>query len=201
MTVCKETGKLIEAGFDGRRLAAARPPPGPEEAHDEAGDGDRRGLGGDFARMMLNEDLGEALSEVLTAEDAEAGTLEQLSDESDFRLEYNFEEIQVAVGEQARDLDEDEWLEDKEMSVVKTVGVPMRHFWIMALGLFFSTLFIFLLLRILMKEKAKPVDEDDFEPDADDFWVMPHVANFTRALVDESRGFLAPPWSSQQFRS
>mmetsp|Transcript_108163 Transcript_108163/g.306736 ORF Transcript_108163/g.306736 Transcript_108163/m.306736 type:complete len:1320 (+) Transcript_108163:154-4113(+) len=197
MTVCKETGKLIEAAADASLQHGHRPAPKKRMTRRETVTVE----GGDFARMMLNEDLGEALSEVLTAEDAEAGTLEQLSDESDFRLEYNFEEIQVAVGEQARDLDEDEWLEDKEMSVVKTVGVPMRHFWIMALGLFFSTLFIFLLLRILMKEKAKPVDEDDFEPDADDFWVMPHVANFTRALVDESRGFLAPPWSSQQLRS
>jgi len=196
MTIDKKTGKLIEAAADasmghGHRPAAKKRLTKRETVTVE---------GGTFARKQLNDHLGEALNEVLSAEDAESGQLEQLSEESDWRLEYNFEEIKVAVGEQAEDLDEDEELADNEGSVVKTVGVPMRHFWIMLVGLVFSTLFIIILLRTLMTEKSKPekVDNEDID-DIEDLWVMPHVAKLTRALVDKSLGFLASPES--QLRS
>lgn len=189
MTICKQTGKLIEAGADASLQHGHRPAPKKRLTKRETVTLE----GGTFARKQLNDDLGVALNEVLSAEDAEQ-QLEQLSEESDWKLEYNFEEIKVAVGEQAEDLDEDEELADNEGGVVKSVGVPMRHFWIMLLGLVFSTLFILWLLHSLLKEKSKPesaVDNDDL--DEIDFWVAPHVAKFTRDLVDRSRAFLSSP--------
>merc|ERR1740121_991377 len=144
--------------------------------------------GSDFAQKQLNTDMKEALNEVLSAEDAQAGRgLEQLSEESAWKLEYSFEEIDVAVGEQVADLEEDEEMHDNDGSIVKSVGVPARHFWIMALGLVFSTLMIFLLLRSLLQQKEdKKFADMDLDEDEDEFWVVPPVMEFlARAFVDK----------------
>lgn len=192
MTVCKVTGKLIEAGADASLQHGHRPAPKRKMTKRESQTVTVEAT--DFARKQLNDDLSVALDEVLSAEDAEAAPLEQLGEESDWRLEYNFEEIKVAVGEQAPDLDQDEEWQEQEGTVVKSVGVPMRHFWIMLAGLFFSTLFIFVLLFHLLQEKSKPVEDEDWEDDLEeDLWVVPHIANLTRAVMDRSRVFLASP--------
>merc|ERR1719356_1803721 len=101
--------------------------------------------------------------EVLSAEDARPDRLEQLAEESDFRLEYSFEQIQVQVGETVEDVEDDEEIHENEGVIMKELGVPMKHFWIMALGLFFSTVAIFWMLFSLMKEKVdgEPLVEEN----------------------------------------
>lgn len=96
----------------------------------------------DFAAGRIAGNLAGELSETLMEEDSAHQDLEQLDEESDFKIEYTFQEVEVAVGEKLEDLDE----EGEEIQVMQTkgavigrLGVPMKKFWLVGLGLLLST--------------------------------------------------------------
>jgi len=99
--------------------------------------------------------LARELSDFLTPAQAEEHQLEQLPDSSDFKIEYAFEEIEVGVGEKPEEIEEEE-LMDEEGVVIGKLGVPLKHFWVVAAGLliFTGTLF-FILYASLTSEVAR----------------------------------------------
>lgn len=101
--------------------------------------------------------LAHQLSEVLTMEEA-AEPLEQLSDESDFKIEYTFEEVEVALGEKREDLEEEDLMDD-EGSVIRTLGVPVGRFWLVAGGLVVSTTVLCALLLYCLNYTPAPKDK------------------------------------------
>lgn len=79
-----------------------------------------------------------------------AENLEQLPDDSDFKIEYHFEEVEVAVGEKAEELAEEELIDDSG-AVVGRFAVPVGRFWLVAFGMLFSTVLLSMLLYFLVK--------------------------------------------------
>ncbi|CAE7537979.1 unnamed protein product [Symbiodinium pilosum] len=105
--------------------------------------------------------LAQELSEVLLEDEgsAQAQAQEQLSDESDFMIEYNFTEVEVAVSkDNEQELDSDEEVMD-EGTVVSKVGVPRRYFWIVALFLVVSTTALAWLLHTNLNSEIKLPEE------------------------------------------
>jgi hypothetical protein len=71
---------------------------------------------------------------------------DQLADDSDFRIEYTFEEVEVAANAKAEDIEgmeEEELLDDQADTVVGALTVPASHFWMVAGGLICSTILLF----------------------------------------------------------
>jgi len=95
----------------------------------------------DVRHLQLSEDL----EEVFTVDEVEEQELESLSKESDFTLEYIFEEVEVGIDEKTEELDNIETteLEQEYMGfrgkVIKAVGVPKSKFWIVACLLVLSS--------------------------------------------------------------
>lgn len=109
------------------------------------------------AEEVRNLRLAEEL--VVLPEDIEEHNMETLDEESDFKIDYKFEEIEVGVGEKAEDLDEEAYMEDAGM-VIKTVGVPKKQFWIVGLGLLVSTIVLLIVLLAVLKRGDKNSFED-----------------------------------------
>lgn len=117
--------------------------------------------------------LAQELSEVLLEDEgsAQAQAQEQLSDESDFMIEYNFTEVEVAVSQDNdQELDSDEEVMD-EGTVVSKVGVPRRYFWIVAMFLLFTTTALVWLLHANLNSEIELPEEfrkhADMEEDLD----------------------------------
>mmetsp|Transcript_45459 Transcript_45459/g.106229 ORF Transcript_45459/g.106229 Transcript_45459/m.106229 type:complete len:1277 (+) Transcript_45459:2-3832(+) len=114
--------------------------------------------------------LAQELSEVLLDDEgtAQAQAQEQLSDESDFMIEYNFTEVEVAVSKDTeQELDSDEEVMD-EGTVVSKVGVPRRFFWIVAMFLVVSTTALGWLLYSNLSSEIQLPDEFRRHADMDD---------------------------------
>jgi len=116
----------------------------------------------------------EELGEVLNMEEAQnAAAQDQLPDDSDFKIEYNFEEIEVGVGETVEDIMEEEIIDD-EGAVVGRFAVPVKRFWMVAGGMLISTMILSMSLLILLKTASPPgegavkssADEDLDNPDS-----------------------------------
>jgi len=147
--------------------------------------------GEDFQKKSGHKlDLGD-VGEVLTAEEAADQALEELSEESDFRIDYKFEEIEVDIDAAPEELGEDEEMMTEGQEQVK-IGVPKKKFWMVGVGLAISTLLLLVILIAVMskKEKLPPrqTDEDAmqdiFAPPADfDHWV------FGKEAVDLHRAY------------
>merc|ERR1719172_516315 len=95
-------------------------------------------------------------------EEQAAQQLEQLPDDSDFKIEYAFEEVEVAVGEKAEELVEEELIDDSG-ALVGRFSVPVGRFWMVAVGMLVSTLTLTMLLLILLKT-SNAYDEKDMGP-------------------------------------
>ncbi|CAJ1335298.1 unnamed protein product [Effrenium voratum] len=113
----------------------------------------------DFKAHCLAEELSEVLLEDATS--AQAQATEQLSDESDFMIEYTFAEVDVPVtkeNQDPNDLDEDEEVME-EGTAVSRVGVPRRYFWIVAAFLVLSTTALVWLLHANLSSEIQLPDE------------------------------------------
>lgn len=122
----------------------------------------------DFKAQHLAEELTEVLLEDSSAAQQQAA-MEQLSDESDFMIEYSFAEVDVPVTGKDEELDEDEEVME-EGTVVASVGVPRRYFWIVAAFLLLTTTALAYLLHAnlsaemkLPEEFQKRLDEEEEE--------------------------------------
>merc|ERR1712150_27130 len=103
--------------------------------------------------MIECEDLkarrfADELSEALTSVDANE-PLEQLSDESDFKIEYDFEEVEVEAGTKLEEMQQEELIDD-EGAVIGRLAVPVGRFWLVACGMFISTITLGLLLKYML---------------------------------------------------
>jgi len=107
------------------------------------------------------------LDQVLTEEQMAAQPMEQLPEDSDFKIEYNFEEIEVAAGEKVEEIMEEELIDDSG-TIVGRFAVPVARFWMVAGGMLASTLFLTLLLLILMKTADVTADRPESEPHESD---------------------------------
>jgi len=94
---------------------------------------------------MRGNRLAQELEEVMMESAEDPGQLEQLPEESDFKINYVFEEVFLAPGEKPEELEEEELMDDEGVVIAK-LGVPMRHFWLVAIGLTISTSLLIALL-------------------------------------------------------
>eukprot|EP00928_Gymnodinium_smaydae_P007736 TRINITY_DN12768_c0_g2_i1.p1 TRINITY_DN12768_c0_g2~~TRINITY_DN12768_c0_g2_i1.p1 ORF type:complete len:1285 (+),score=291.58 TRINITY_DN12768_c0_g2_i1:560-3856(+) len=104
--------------------------------------------------------LDQQLTALLTTDAAALAEVEQLDDESDFKIEYNFEEVEVAVGQPAEDVEDEELIEFEAGTVVGSLAVPRSRFWIVGLGLVASTLLLAALFVYLIATDFEDVDGD-----------------------------------------
>ncbi|CAK9111748.1 unnamed protein product [Durusdinium trenchii] len=84
--------------------------------------------------------------------------MEQLSDESDFTIEYSFAEVEVPVTGKDDELDEDEEVMEDGTAISK-VGVPRRYFWIVAAFLVLTTTALAWLLHVNLNAELKLPEE------------------------------------------
>lgn len=106
--------------------------------------------------------LASELADMLISEDA-VDELEQLPEDSDFKIEYKFEEVEVAEGETPADMEGEQLLDD-EGTAVGHFAVPESRFWIVATGMIASTLLLgFLLVYTMLCKSTLPKDDGDFE--------------------------------------
>jgi len=120
------------------------------------------------AEDIKNLRLASELSEVYTTDAGRTDELEQLAEESDFRIEYKFQEVEVAEGEQCDDLEEEDIMEEQE-AIVSTIGVPRKYFYLVALGLLVSSaLLLGILFWTLTHEPPRGVGEGDEDEDETD---------------------------------
>jgi len=123
----------------------------------------------DDVKQKTIQGFADDLGEIMTDEQA-AQPLEQLPDDSDFKIEYAFEEVEVAVGEKVEDDIEEELLDDSG-AVVGRFAVPPSQFWAVLVGCFFSTLTLGCTLWWLLQTKGKPKDmetQSDYDQNLDD---------------------------------
>jgi len=133
---------------------------------------------------LKNHRLANELSEVLTTTQANE-PLEQLSDESDFKIEYTFEEVEIAVGDTPTDLEEDDLI-NEEGAVISHLAVPLKKFWLVVGAVLLSTsLILSFLLWVLQRKAQVQVPEQENLDDMD----MPHPVE---ALVDAARFAVLP---------
>eukprot|EP00932_Pfiesteria_piscicida_P001306 SRR837773.11274.p1 GENE.SRR837773.11274~~SRR837773.11274.p1 ORF type:complete len:656 (-),score=184.07 SRR837773.11274:33-1883(-) len=114
-----------------------------------------------------DQELFADLGEILTAEEAQNQPMEELSEESDFRIEYKFDEIMVDADVKAEDVEDQELVDDSGVEI-QTLGVPKKKFWIVATGLGFSTLLLLIILIAVLskkKEEKQQVSEEDQKGD------------------------------------
>ncbi|CAL1137394.1 unnamed protein product [Cladocopium goreaui] len=111
----------------------------------------------DFKAHHLAEKLTEVLLEDSSAAQQQAA-MEQLSDESDFMIEYSFAEVDVPVTGKDEELDEDEEVME-EGTVVASVGVPRRYFWIVAAFLLLTTTALAYVVHANMSAEMKLPEE------------------------------------------
>eukprot|EP00747_Dinoflagellata_sp_TGD_P062318 gnl/TRDRNA2_/TRDRNA2_152952_c1_seq1.p1 gnl/TRDRNA2_/TRDRNA2_152952_c1~~gnl/TRDRNA2_/TRDRNA2_152952_c1_seq1.p1 ORF type:complete len:816 (+),score=168.70 gnl/TRDRNA2_/TRDRNA2_152952_c1_seq1:654-3101(+) len=90
--------------------------------------------------------------------------LEMLSDDSDFKIEYTFEEVEIAVGASTEDMEEDELISD-EGHVVARFAVRESQFWLVGSTMTFTTAALFAALFYLLNcnpdnvpQTAHPLD-------------------------------------------
>jgi hypothetical protein len=103
-----------------------------------------------FQNQTLSEEMTEILADGDDFNYGMYGQQDQLADDSDFRIQYNFEEVEVGVGEKAEEMEEDELLEDTEGTVVGSLTVPANHFWMVATGLAVTTILLFGILFYIL---------------------------------------------------
>eukprot|EP00930_Biecheleria_cincta_P069098 TRINITY_DN56883_c0_g1_i1.p1 TRINITY_DN56883_c0_g1~~TRINITY_DN56883_c0_g1_i1.p1 ORF type:complete len:1305 (-),score=246.48 TRINITY_DN56883_c0_g1_i1:164-4078(-) len=110
--------------------------------------------------------LGQQLEEVLLDDDGDVYTRytrdrEQLCDDSDFKIEYHFKEVEVprapAGQESALDSDE-EMMEELHGTGIQSMGVPRKFFWLVAFGLLVSTTALVVLLFSVLNAEMKAPD-------------------------------------------
>jgi len=124
---------------------------------------------GEDMKAKTIQGFADDLGEIMTDEQA-AQPLEQLPDDSDFKIEYAFEEVEVAVGEKVEDDIEEELLDDSG-AIVGRFAVPPSQFWAVIVGIFFSSLTLGSLLWWLLQTKGKPKEMDQestFDDNLDD---------------------------------
>jgi len=107
-------------------------------------------------RLGLADELGDVHG-MLTEAEAEQ-PLEQLPDDSDFKIEYAFEEVEIAAGEKVEDLAEEELIDDAG-AVVGQFAVPVSRFWIVAIGMILSTALLTVMLVVLLKSQTAQTGE------------------------------------------
>jgi len=119
----------------------------------------------EFKGHRLAAELEEVLME--NEDEAHNQAREQLSDESDFMIEYNFAEVEVAITKENADpeLEEDEEILDDSGAAIARIGVPRRHFWLIAFGLLFSTTAVTWLLLYRLQTELK-IDKCQVDPQA-----------------------------------
>lgn len=131
----------------------------------------------DFRSQRLAAELQEVLVE--SDDMPNDQNLPQLSEESDFKIEYKIEEVEVAVGEKMSPVDaeaEESQMLEEEGAVIAHLGVPPGRFWIVATFLIVSTTVLGLLLAWQMmprEKKAEDPEEDEMPPP---FALMLHTA-------------------------
>lgn len=116
--------------------------------------------GADLAEQRLGGALAEELTDVLATEQESAAPMEQLPDDSDFKIEYNFEEVEVAVGEKPEELVEEVLIDDSG-AVVGRFAVPVGRFWLVAFGMLFSTMLLSMLLYVLLQTATMNKDKQE----------------------------------------
>lgn len=138
-------------------------------------------------RLGLADELGDVHG-MLTEAEAEQ-PLEQLPDDSDFKIEYAFEEVEIAAGEKIDDLVEEELI-DEAGQVVGQFAVPVSRFWIVAFGMILSTAILtFLLVWLLKNQSAQQAKAREVrDPNEFAFYENP----ITSTIYDVARKLFAP---------
>merc|ERR1719171_3249727 len=136
----------------------------------------------DFTRKSMGDELVTMLDSQEAAED-----LEQLAEESDFMIEYNFEEVEVAAGVKVEEIEEEE-LMGEEGTRVSKLAVPMKRFWMIIVGVVISTFVLGLLLVELMKGGTETSDAiDKWERGEDMIAFVPHIRNAAGLVIEQVR--------------
>jgi len=116
------------------------------------------------AREVRELRLGQELAEMMTEEQAQAeAERHELSEDSDFRVEFKFEEIEVGIDETPEDLDAEEILADQG-AVIHAIGVPRNLFWIVICGLLAFTLVFAIILLVIFNNMKEPDMEESQPP-------------------------------------
>merc|ERR1719171_939711 len=76
---------------------------------------------------------------------------EQLPDDSDFQIHYDFQEVEIDFDQDEDDLAEEELLDD-EGTVVGSVAIPINKFWMVMAGALVFTVAFGILLVIMLGE-------------------------------------------------
>mmetsp|Transcript_54214 Transcript_54214/g.121555 ORF Transcript_54214/g.121555 Transcript_54214/m.121555 type:complete len:1321 (-) Transcript_54214:92-4054(-) len=93
-------------------------------------------------RNLGGLDLSGGVDDDVTYMDSQDhSALAQLPDESDFRIQYDFKEVEVEKDEKVEDLEDVTHIDDAGATVGK-FAVPVKRFWIVCLGMFLSTLIL-----------------------------------------------------------
>jgi hypothetical protein len=90
--------------------------------------------------------------------------MDQLPDDSDFKIEYAFEEVEVGVGEQLEDVEDEDFIDD-EGSAVGKFAVPASRFWMIIVGIIVSTVIICGFMYVLMGRKPKGTEKIEHKPE------------------------------------
>lgn len=116
------------------------------------------------AMIEADDLIGRRLSTTLEVAAREKVQREVLPEESDFKIEYTFEEVEIPKDEAlAEDLVDAELI-DAEGTVVSSLTVPYKQFWKVVIYLIFSTLLLVgFLFWVLFSGSA---DQDHFDEDA-----------------------------------
>jgi hypothetical protein len=123
--------------------------------------------------------LANELSQVMTQAQAADQALEQLDDESDFKIEYAFEEVEVGQGENLEETLEEEFIDDSGV-VVGRFAVPVGRFWLVALGMIGSTVLLTLCLTVLLRTSDMYASRDEAPSEADIGLDVPMTAKKTQ---------------------
>jgi len=96
--------------------------------------------------------------------------LQQLPDESDFKIQYEFQELEVAAGESVEDLEDITHIDD-EGATVGRFAVPVKRFWLVCLGMMVTTMILVIILycafypntinRIFGWKEEEPAEKPD----------------------------------------
>lgn len=121
----------------------------------------------DFKSVRLEQQLQDVLIEdgEMRMED-----LPQLSEESDFKIEYHFEEVEVAVGGADLQGAEDDEIQimQNEGVVVATLAVPPGQFVLVAIGLIITTVALCIVLIYTMQKQPESKKPDDIQDTDED---------------------------------
>lgn len=99
-------------------------------------------------RMAAEPSMDNRLSNFVAGQNGRgAEVMEDLPEDSDFKIEYEFKEVEVGIAEDPGDIEEEEYFNEEGAEVIQ-IGVPRKKFWIVCVGLVASTVFFFVILVI-----------------------------------------------------